>query len=97
MHEGLAPSDAPAWDLDGETLVVDLLQKSGLVASKSDARRLIEQRGVRINGVVVETFADTIAPKHNEQVVQAGKRKFLRVLPSADGSDEAAQAGALER
>jgi len=97
MHEGLAPSDAPAWDLAGETPVVDLLHKSGLVGSKSDARRLIEQRGVRINGVLVETFADTIAPKHIEQVVQAGKRKFLRVLPSADGSDESAQAGVLER
>lgn len=82
MHEGLAPSDAPTWQLAGEMSVVDLLQQSGLVGSKSDARRMIEQRGVRINGEMVETYTDLIAPKEVEQVVQAGKRKFLRVLPA---------------
>lgn len=81
MHEGLAPSDAPEWRLSTEMSVVDLLHQSGLVGSKSDARRMIEQRGVRINGEMVETYTDVVVPKEIEQVVQAGKRKFLRVLP----------------
>lgn len=83
MHAGMAPSDAPVWELGGEMQVVDLLHQSGLTKSKSDARRLIEQRGVRINGAVVETYSDMIAPKEVEQVVQAGKRAFLRVLPNS--------------
>jgi len=79
MHQGLAPSDAPGFALRAEMSVVDVLHQSGTTASKGEARRLIEQGGVRINGKSVESVSEMIAPASSEQIIQAGKRKFLRV------------------
>lgn len=59
--------------------VLDLLQKAKLVASKSEARRLVEQGGVSIDG---ERISDVNAPlpQKNEFVVKVGKRRFLKVV-----------------
>jgi tyrosyl-tRNA synthetase len=83
MHQGVAPSDAPVYDLDVETTIVDLLRDAGLVRSKSEGRRLVQQGGVRLDGKQVEDITLVISPRDNEQIVQAGKRKFLRVQPRA--------------
>jgi tyrosyl-tRNA synthetase len=57
---------------------VKVLKESQLVSSTSEALRMIEQGGVRING---EKVADkALAVKRGETVVlQVGKRKFARV------------------
>ena len=82
MFEGDAPSDAPSVTLAGPQSVIDLLVNAGLVKSRGEARRLIEQGGVRLNGNPVETLDAVVDPAlATEQVIQAGKRKFLRVLP----------------
>ncbi len=80
MHEGQAPSDAPSLLLAEARTVVDLLYEAGLVKSKGEARRLIEQGGVRVDGAPVDAVDALLSPGSSEQVVQAGKRKFLRVL-----------------
>jgi tyrosyl-tRNA synthetase len=82
MHEGQAPSDAPSLAIGEARSVVDLLYEAGLVKSKGEARRLIEQGGVRVNGAPVAAVDAALAPGNGEQVIQAGKRKFLRVLSS---------------
>jgi tyrosyl-tRNA synthetase len=51
----------------------------GLARSKSQARRLIQQGGVRLDGESVEDIEQTIAA-NGERVLQVGKRKFLRLL-----------------
>lgn len=81
MHQGAAPSDAPMHIIHGNTPVLDLLFAAGLVKSKSEGRRLIEQGGVRLDGQVVESAELIIASAPDrEQTLQAGKRKFLRVV-----------------
>ncbi len=80
MHEGSAPSDAPSARVDAPTLLVDLLLGAQLVKSKGEARRLIEQAGVRLDGETVGAVDALVSPSAREQVVQVGKRKFLRVL-----------------
>ena len=49
-----------------------------LAKSKSDARRLVEQGGVRLGG---ETAKDpnAVVPLAGEPVLQVGKRKFVRL------------------
>ncbi len=79
MHEGAAPSDAAVARLEAPTPLVDLLLEMKLVKSKGEARRLIEQGGVRLDGETVVAAETIIAPSDREQVVQIGKRKFLRV------------------
>ena len=80
MHQGLAPSDAPVIQLDGATNLVDLLSEAGLVKSKSEGRRLVEQGGVRLDGEPVTHVGLEVTPSQAEQVIQAGKRRFVRVV-----------------
>lgn len=58
--------------------VSDLLTLSGLAASKSEARRLIEQGGVKINS---QAIADDELVELSEEpkLFQVGKRKFLKI------------------
>jgi tyrosyl-tRNA synthetase len=60
--------------------IVDLIVSARLASSKSEARRLIEQNGVRLDGVVVDSISHTVEAK-KETVLQVGKRKYLRLLP----------------
>lgn len=82
MHEGAAPSDAPSVQIAEATVLVDLLLDAQIVKSKGEARRLIEQGGVRLDGATVAAVDASLAPSAAEQVIQIGKRKFLRVLGS---------------
>ena len=54
-----------------------LLKQAGLVPSSSEAMRMIEQGGVRIDGEVVSDKALRLSS--GQFVVQVGKRKFARV------------------
>jgi tyrosyl-tRNA synthetase len=58
-----------------------LCKQAGLTASTSEAMRLIEQRGLKLDGEVVSDKALVVAPG-STVVVQAGKRKFARVTIS---------------
>lgn len=73
------PEDMPEVKLlDKEWSVVELLHHSGLVASKSEARRMIEQGGVRIEGAVIGDQNAVIRPTEG-MIVQIGKRKFVKI------------------
>lgn len=63
-------------------LVVDLYVETGLTTSKSDARRLIQQGGARINGVKIQDVEASIDDNdfvHGVATLQAGKKRFHRV------------------
>lgn len=80
MHGGQAPSDAPVIVLAGPVNILDVLAQSGVVTSKGDARRLVQQGGVRIDGLTVTSNEHQVTAENGREVViQAGKRKFLRI------------------
>ncbi len=56
-----------------------MLIAAGFVASKSEARRAIEQKGVKVDGVVVEKVEAMVTLSVDGVVVQKGKRNFVRV------------------
>ncbi|MCR4278579.1 MAG: tyrosine--tRNA ligase [bacterium] len=60
-----------------EVSIVDALVISKLVSSKSDARRQIEQGGVKIDGVVIHDVSLVV---HPPSVLQKGKRHFIRFI-----------------
>ena len=62
--------------------VVDLALESGLVSSKSEARRLIEQSGLSINGEKVKDMYMYITPSNFQNgtlVMKKGKKNFVKV------------------
>ena len=58
-----------------------LLRQAGLCASSSEAMRMVDQGGVRIDGAVVSDKALQVQP--GSFVLQVGKRKFARVTLAA--------------
>jgi len=58
--------------------ILDLLVKSNLVSSKSDAKRLIEQGGVKINSQPEKDWKKDIEAISGT-VIQVGKRKFVKI------------------
>lgn len=70
------PDELPRYALQAGESVLDVLLAAKLASSRSEARRLIEQKGVRLDGEVLER-ADASFP--HPGVLQAGKRRFVRV------------------
>lgn len=63
------------------TLLVEVLVQAKLAASKSEARRVIAEGGVRVDGEVVKDIRATIKPTKKKPVlIQKGKRHFVKVL-----------------
>jgi tyrosyl-tRNA synthetase len=58
--------------------LANLLVEAGLVKSTSDARRTVQQGGVKLDGAVVENAVAPIA-RRGSLLVQVGKRRFLRL------------------
>ena len=77
-----APDDVPVVKLsapDGSSLpILRLLTESGLVTSNSEARRLVEQGGVSVDGQQVTSYKAMI-PIGRGILLQVGKRKFARI------------------
>ena len=79
---GGVPDEIPDVALSGAPLAVGaLLKQAGLAPSTSEAMRLIEQGGVRIDGTTVSDKGLKLGA--GSFVVQVGKRKFARVTLSA--------------
>ena len=73
------PDDMPEFGMDGEKLLVDLIAESGILNSKSEARRMITQGAVRLDGVLVDDI-NAMVFSGGEQVLKIGKRRFLRIV-----------------
>jgi tyrosyl-tRNA synthetase len=80
FREKQAPEDMPAFTFarDGQESVpiIDVLLRVG-VPSKGEARRLLQQRGVRVNDVVADER--TTLSTAGDAVVRYGARKFARI------------------
>lgn len=59
--------------------IVDFLVAIKMFASKSDARRMVEQGGIQIDGKKITDWKSSVAPA-DEIMVQRGKKVFLRVV-----------------
>ena len=79
FQKGALPDeiDEVEYAIDGESVpLVNLLKETGMVASTSEASRLIKQGGIKIESEKVVDPKMKIEPG-TKQVYQVGKRKFL--------------------
>lgn len=70
------PDEMPGHSLQTGQTILDVILAAHMATSKSEARRLIDQKGVRLDGEVLERGD---VPFPHPGVLQVGKRKFLRV------------------
>ena len=73
------PSEMPVFlAKKSRYLITDFLSDAGLASSKTEARRLVEQRGVKIDDIVLDDWKKEIVVQDG-MVVQVGKRKFVKI------------------
>ncbi len=75
QHKEL-PEEMPEFKLKAGVTVMDVLIGTGFVSSRSEAKRLLAQMGVRLDGELLER-SDVLFP--HPGVLQVGKRHFVRV------------------
>lgn len=74
------PDDIPELELNTkDKKLIDLMFENNLTDSKSNARRLIEQGGISINGKKL-TDINFIFNNEGVYIIKVGKKKFLRVI-----------------
>ena len=79
-------SNLPTTELGKENLgvnLIDYLTENGVLKTKSEGRRLIQQNGMSLNGDKVTDVAFILTEevfKDNEAVVKMGKKKFHRIV-----------------
>lgn len=75
FQEGQVPKDIPTYHLERNRPLVEILVATGLAKSKSEARRLIDQNGVKLNQV---TVADPEKEVGLGDIVRVG-RKYVKI------------------
>jgi len=77
---GGIPDDIPEESLATEERVIDILRRLNMVNSGSEAKRLMQQNGIRLNETPVNDAGATVTPDMLPAVLQVGKRKFVRLV-----------------
>jgi tyrosyl-tRNA synthetase len=72
------PEDIPVVPVPAGKHLADLMVELKMAKSKSDARRLVEQGGVRLGGEPAKD-PNGVVPLEGDPVLQVGKRKFIRL------------------
>lgn len=80
IANGGIPQDIEVFEINENTInICDLLVRIGFSNSKSEAKRMILGRGVKLDSVLIEDVNKTIKIE-NEKVIQFGKNKFKKVI-----------------
>jgi len=71
------PDEIPEYLMKPGQTVLEILLDAGMASSRSEARRLFDQKGVRLDGAAIERGDQKVSPPG---ILQVGKRKFLRLM-----------------
>ena len=75
-----APDTLELVEFDEKSMpIIDLLMALGAAVSKSEARRMIEQKSVLVGDNKVEGIHESIALEIEPKIIKVGKRKFFKV------------------
>ncbi|MGO2507693.1 MAG: tyrosine--tRNA ligase [Vibrio hibernica] len=77
FQKGAMPDEMPEFEFEAGIAIANLLKEADLVASTSDALRMIRQGAAKLDGEKIE---DTkLIPEIGAAIYQVGKRKFARI------------------
>jgi tyrosyl-tRNA synthetase len=79
FSRGGLPDDVPELALDGGQPIVRLLAAAGLATSNSEARRLVQQGAVSVDGERVSDPQAELAARPEPYLCKVGKRRFVRL------------------
>lgn len=76
FQQGNVPDDIPEYTFKDDEKILDIIVGQKMAGSRSEARRVIDQQGVKLNGEVVSDLNVEIP---DDAILQVGKRRFLRL------------------
>lgn len=76
FQKGNIPDEMPEYQLHEGDNLIDILVSQKMASSRGDARRLLEQQGIKLDGEAVNDANVELKPG---LVLQVGKRRFLRL------------------
>jgi tyrosyl-tRNA synthetase len=79
FKKGGLPDEMPEFKMSGDRNIVDLLELCKLVETRSEAKRLIKEGGVKINGEKVPDPNVSIRLEKG-MIIQVGKRRFAKIV-----------------
>ena len=74
------PENMQVRKIDSDVGLLKLITEEGLVASKGEGKRLLNQNAIKINGQVCNDINFVISSSEKEFVIKVGKRRFLKVI-----------------
>ena len=74
------PENMQVRKIDSDVGLLELITEEGLVASKGEGKRLLNQNAIKINGQVCNDINFVISSSEEEFVIKGGKRRFLKVI-----------------
>jgi tyrosyl-tRNA synthetase len=77
FQQGDVPEEMAEYKLQADQTVLDVLADSGLVSSRGEGRRMIQQNAVSLDDI---KLTDPFAALPGPGVLRVGRRKFLRVI-----------------
>ena len=72
--------DEISFSKNSKIKLIEALIENNLVSSKSEAKRLIEGGGVKINEEQIKDFNYELNQSNNEQVLKIGKKKLFKII-----------------
>ncbi|MDP2631363.1 MAG: tyrosine--tRNA ligase [Candidatus Uhrbacteria bacterium] len=75
-----APEDIIEFNLEKSQNIVEVLVNTKLALSKSEARRLLAQKAIKLDGVVVTGQDINVDGSAEGTILQRGKRQFVRLV-----------------
>ena len=86
VRDKVLPDEIPevSWNAawGAELPLPNLLKEAGLCQSTSEARRAIQQGGVRLDGEVAGDVGHKLSAPTAEMLIQVGKKRVKRLLPA---------------
>ncbi len=79
FKEKKAPSSVKSFKVSGKTNILDLLVKTKLAPSKSEAKRLVQQKAVKLDNRIIKNWQQKITPKKGA-ILRVGKRRFIKLI-----------------
>ena len=74
------PENMQIRKIDSDVGLLELITEEGLVASKGEGKRLLNQNAIKINGQVCNDINFVISSSDEEFVIKVGKKRFLKVI-----------------
>lgn len=82
FSQGSVPETMPDFMPTANAMnILEVLLATHLASSKNEARRLLEQGGVKLGDEVIRDVSYMVYPRQSSIVLQKGKRFFVKLLP----------------